>query len=98
MHIIAILDVRHECYYIAHCPLGSPAEMAPPDNYIFHPPSFIQNCIGFLFSSRMPMPADNKDSILQQIAQYESSPDEMIKKLDNHDQLAKEIDSSNVST
>jgi len=44
------------------------------------------------------MPADNKDSILQQIAQYESSLDEMIKKLDNHDQLAKEIDSSDVST
>jgi prephenate dehydrogenase len=45
----------------------------------------------------MPMPANNEETILQQIAQYESSLDEMIKKLDSHDQLAKEIDSSDVS-
>ena len=43
------------------------------------------------------MPADNEDTILQQMAQYESSLDEMIEKLDNHDQLAREIDSSDVS-
>jgi hypothetical protein len=95
MHIIAILDVRYKCYYIAYCPLGSPAEMAPPDNYVFRPPSFIQNCIGFLFGSRTPV--NNEETILQQIAQYVSSLDEMIEKLDNHDQLAREIDSSDVS-
>jgi hypothetical protein len=71
--------------------------MVPPDNYIFRPPSFIQNCIGFLFGSRTLTPADNEDSILQQIAQYESSLDKMIEKLDNYDQLVREIDSLDVS-
>lgn len=85
----------HRWYYTAYLPLGSPTVMRPPDNYTFHPPSFIESCISFLF--RPQTPAENEQTILQQIAQHDSLLDHLVEKLDYQDELAREIDSSSVT-
>jgi hypothetical protein len=91
---IAISDAQYRWYWIAYFPLGSPAEMAPPNNYTFRPPSFLENFIG-LFNSQKSI--DSEETIRQQITQYESSLEEMIRTLGNQNQVAREIDSSEVT-
>lgn len=95
MQTIAASDALYERYWIAYFPLGSPAEMAPPDDYTFRPPSFLENFISLLFNSQQS--TDNEETVHRQIAQYESSLEEMIEKLGNQDQVAREIDSSEVT-
>lgn len=64
--------------------------MVPPDDYVYRPPSLLENFISLLFHSRTSV---NDGTIVQQIKQYESDLDEMLEKLDEHDRLAREIDS-----
>lgn len=85
----------HKWYYIAYLPLGSPGDMRPPDDYTFRPPSFIENYINLLFRPRSH--AENKQTILQQIAEYDSLLDHAVEELDYQDELAKEIDNSDVT-
>lgn len=65
--------------------------MAPPENYTFYPPFPLENWIRFLFNSQTS--ADNEETLVHQIAHYESSLEEMIEELDHRDQLAREIES-----
>lgn len=95
MYTIAISDAIHRWYYTAYLPLGSPADMRPPDDYTSCSPSFIENCINFL--SRPHTHTEDEQTILQQIAQYDSLLDHAVEELDYQDELAKEIDSSDVT-
>ena len=95
MQMIATSDALYEWYWIVYFPLGSPAEMAPPDNYALRSPSFLENFISLLFNSQQS--TDDKETIHRQIAQYESSLEEMVEKLGNQDQVARQIDLSEVT-
>jgi hypothetical protein len=61
MQTIAASDALYERYWIAYFPLGSPAEMAPPDDYAFRPPSFLENFISLLFNSQQS--TDNEETV-----------------------------------
>lgn len=69
--------------------------MVPPDDFTFRSPSFLENFANLLFNFQGSV--DNEEKIHQQIVQYESSVEEMIKKLGNQGQVAREIDSSEVT-